>query len=184
MLSLYLAALNSEEKSRFEELYYQHRQTMYNVAYGILKDVQYSEDAVHEAFLSLSRNMQKTTSMNCNQIRSYLIIIVRNAALRILNKLQKEICAETLCDNTPDLQNVEIDVENRSRQQHLIGLLRTLDPKYADVLILRYFFCMKNKEIADVLGISENNVKIRLHRGKIQLKEKIIGEDLRDGAKI
>lgn len=51
MLMIYLSLLDTdEEKSTFEALYYEHRIQMYHIAYGILKDEQLSEDAVHEAF--------------------------------------------------------------------------------------------------------------------------------------
>lgn len=179
MLMMYLSLLDTdEEKSTFEKLYYEHRMRMYHIAYGILKDIQLSEDAVHEAFLSLARNMNKISGRDCIQIRNYLIIIVRNTALRIYNKRRKEICVDEVYAIEPILDNIEIDVEKKDVQERLFQMIKGLDEKYADVLILKYFYDMKNKEIAKEIGISLENVKIRLARGKNLLKEKLAEAEL------
>lgn len=172
MIFLYLSVLDTDdERSKFEKLYDEHKNTLFNVAYKILNDVQLAEDAVHEAFISLAKNMDKIIDRNCIQIRNYLIIIVKNAALRIYNKRKKEVCVEDLSDVMLDLNSVEINVDNKCIQEKLFEMIKDLDYKYADVLILKYFYDMSNKEIAAALGISLENVKIRLIRGKNMLKK-------------
>lgn len=47
-----------------------------------------------------------------------------------------------------------------------------MDPKYGDVLLLKYQFGLQDKEIANSLGITLNNAKIRLFRGKRKLQDK------------
>ncbi len=174
MLGIYLAMLdNPEEESKFEELYNQFKPTLITVAHQILDDMDLAEDAVHDTFLSLARNMKKISGRKCIQIRNYLIIIVRNASYRIYNKRKKEICIEEFEDNIPDLQNIEIDTEDKAEQQKLMALIKTLDEKYADVLILKYFYDLPDKEIARSLGISLENAKIRLYRGKAMIKNKL-----------
>ena len=182
MLGAYLAMLDTpEEESKFEELYNQFKPTLITVAYNILNDMNLAEDAVHEAFLSLARNMDKISNRKCIQIRNYLIIIVRNFSYRIYNKRKKEICEDEIDENIPDLQNVEIDIEEKAEQQKLMELIKTLDEKYADVLILKYFYDLPDKEIARSLGISLENAKIRLHRGKAMLKSKLAEVKSYDG---
>ncbi len=47
----YMMLLDSEEeRSFFENLYREHRQSMYGLAYGILVDTHAAEDAVHTVF--------------------------------------------------------------------------------------------------------------------------------------
>ncbi len=182
MIGFYLTLLDTaEEKSKFEELYQEYKSTLITVAYKILKDMALSEDAVHEAFLSLARNMNKISDRNCIQIRNYLIIIVKNASYRIYNKRKEELCIDDIKETIPDIQNVEIDVEDRESQQRLMTLIKSIDEKYADVLILKYFYDFSDKEIAESLGISLENVKIRLHRGKSMLKCKLSEVDCYDG---
>ncbi len=181
MLGFYLAMLEAEDdKSRFEKLYNEYEAVLFNVANSILKDCQLSEDAVNETFLALARNMNKISDKNCIQIRNYLIIIVKNNALRIYNKYKREINAEGIDETVPDFSDIEIEVESSENQRKLFSLLKNLDEKYGDVLMMKYFYGMRNKEIAEALGITLQNVKIRLHRGKIMLKEKLNKEETYD----
>lgn len=49
--------------------------------------------------------------------------------------------------------------------------LDKLDDLYKIVFIHRYLHDMKNKEIAECLGITEKSVSVRLYRAKLQLQE-------------
>ncbi len=56
----YLSLLDTEEeKSKFEQLYYQYRKLMYLCAWEVLRDEQLAEDAVHEAFIKLTKYLKK-----------------------------------------------------------------------------------------------------------------------------
>ena len=90
MLGIYLAMLdNPEEESKFEVLYKEYRSTMYNHAYGILKDKYLAEDAVHNAFLKLTKNLEKVNEIKCKETRNYLVILVRGAAIDFYNQNKK-----------------------------------------------------------------------------------------------
>lgn len=49
--------------------------------------------------------------------------------------------------------------------------LYRIDPKYRDVIIMRYIDDLQPKEIAKITGESENVVSVRIHRGIKQLRE-------------
>lgn len=58
MLMICLGMMDTqEEKSKFEELYYQYRKLMHWRAKQILTDDMLAEDAVHEAFIKIIRHM-------------------------------------------------------------------------------------------------------------------------------
>ncbi len=185
MLSLYLLLLESvEEQKTFQEIYYSYRSLLYQVANQILKDTWLAEDAVQNAFLSLAKNIKKISGWNCIQIRNYLIIIVRNAALQIYNKNQNEISVEEIPETNTDLHKIEIDIENKDAQKILFTYIKSLDAKYGDVLILKYYYGLRNKEIAKCLKISLENVKIRLVRGKSMIKKLLLKGESIDGKTI
>ena len=107
-------------------------------------------------------------------MRNYLIIIVKNASLRIYNKRKHEICVEEVFEDVPDIHNIEIETENRSSQEALFKIIKSLDDKYSDVLILKYFYELKDREIAEALGVTRETVKIRIIRGKDLIKQKLL----------
>ena len=185
MLGIYLALLTTpEEKSRFEHLYIAYKNVLYNYAYAILNDVQLSEDAVSEAFLILVDHMNKIEGRSDQDARNYLIIIVKNAARAIRNKRKNDLYDEEGLAFVPDSQNIELEAELKDEKQRVYGLIKQLKPMYADVLILKYYYDMKGEEIASSLGITLENVKIRLHRGKAMLKEAMERENEYDGQSV
>lgn len=53
----------------------------------------------------------------------------------------------------------------------ILGLLDKIGTKYQEVIILRYIDGLGPKEIAKVIGESENAVSVRIHRGVRQIKK-------------
>lgn len=177
VLEMYLSLLVSkEEESRFEQIYHQNKNLLYYCAYDILGDVQLSEDAVSEAFLALIQNMDKIAGNDAERTRSYLVIIVRNAARKICRSRKHEVV--TAPQELPDLTSIYLDIHAREAKADLFRLLQSLDEKYADVLLLKYYHHLKDREIAVSLGVSLAAVKSRLARGKRLLAEKLKEEML------
>ena len=114
MLTIFLSALETEdERLSFEEIYNDNKNILYNCAYSILRDEPSAEDAVQDAFVSLARNFEKTKQMERNQIRGYMIIIVRNAAFKLYNKRKREVAAEDIYADEADTSDMTLDVENK-----------------------------------------------------------------------
>lgn len=91
---LYLSLLDTEEeKSKFEQLYYQYRKLMYLCAREILKDDQLAEDAVHEAFIKLTKYVKKINEIKCNKTKRFIVIVVESAAKDIWRK-EKETAVQ------------------------------------------------------------------------------------------
>jgi RNA polymerase sigma-70 factor (ECF subfamily) len=51
------------------------------------------------------------------------------------------------------------------------SLLNALTPAYRTPVILRYWYDMSYKEIADTMGVTESTIKTRLHRARAKLAE-------------
>ncbi len=181
---MFIIALNSFEnesdRESFETIYIENRDRMYHCAYSILKDEPSAEDAVSDSFISLARNFEKLRQMNCNQIRSYLIITVRNASFRIYNSRKREVSTEDIYLDEEDDSDISIDYETDELRKALFSMIQKLDKKYGDVIMLKYFCDLHDKEIAEALEISIENVKIRLHRAKTALKKMLKGSGLCD----
>lgn len=153
-----------------EQLYTKYRYLMYHVAYGILHDHCLAEDAVQAAFLKLSKNNYQISEINCNKTKIFMVIVIRSTALDLYNRKNKHKNISSLeeqiveaADNNPT--PLELIVSNDTIDT-IKDTLQTMTSKYADVLSLRYFYDYTNKEIADLLLISEENVRVRLHRAR------------------
>ena len=153
MLGFYLALLDTaEDKSRFEELYLTYRQDMYKTAFAVLRSPQSAEDAVHEAFMIVIGKLNKISEINCPQTRAYLIIIVKNLALKMYNESKKVIIENIDETEISDGTDLEADIVSKLSAEELKEL-----EMYMELSI---------SETAESLGISYDNAKKRLQRAK------------------
>ncbi len=179
---IYLMMIDTEEDRRkFEILYEKYRYLMIKVAYDILRDKYLAEDAVHETFVKITQNMEKIEGINTQETKRFIIIITKNSALDIYRKrslqIKREIYVDELADNEIPITYIETDLDNR-----ILDILKNLPDTYRDVFLLKYSSKLDNDEIADILGISEGNVRQRISRGKELIREAIKHlEDIDDG---
>ena len=167
MLGFYLAMLDTpEEKSVFEQLYRLYRQDMFKTAYGILKNKYDSEDAVHEAFMRVIKKLTKISEVNCPQTHAYLIIIVKNAALKILEDQNKISTVDIDTLNITDDVDLEEKVISNMEVRRLKSILTKLSDDYYEILFLTIFMEFNVTEISELLDITYVNAKKRLQRAK------------------
>lgn len=170
---IYLSMIESEEdKSKFEQLYITYRQTMFYVANRILKDEYLSEDVVHQAFLRIIDNLDKIDEISCHKTKGFIVVIVENIAIDFYRKRKRE--------NNVSFDEVEIyidDIKNKSDSiiSDIEESILKLPINYSSVFRLKYSQGYSNKEISEILKISEENVRQRLVRGRKRL-EKILEE--------
>lgn len=87
----YFAAIQDKEKrSRLETLYKEHVSCMYKIASRILSDEYLAQDAVQEAFINISNNLEKFHETDCNKTRAFFVIIIRNVSINIYNRRKKQ----------------------------------------------------------------------------------------------
>lgn len=174
MLMLYISMIDSpEEKRKFERIYLAHRQTMYYVAFRILKDAHEAEDAVHQAFLRIIDRLDKINDADCHKTRAYLVVITENAAIDIYRKRKKS--------RTVSYDEMEIYISGNMESDYgekdaIIRAINKLPVNYSVVLKLRYAHGHTDAEIAALLKISEENVRQRISRAKKKLNQLLEGE--------
>lgn len=177
MLSLYLSMLDSSaDKSFIEQLYIEYERELFSAAYPILKNNTDAEDAVHEAFLSVIKNIDKLRTFSCHELRLYMIVIVRNAAKRIYNKRKKlnECDMDEFYDIESDL-NVEEQVLSNISFSEIMWAMKELSDYEYELLYLHVVREYKPRDIAELMGISGDNARQQIHRARMKLI-KILGE--------
>jgi RNA polymerase sigma-70 factor (ECF subfamily) len=157
---------------KLEDLYLNYNRILYKIAYGILKEHQFAQDAVQMTFIRIIENIKKIGEINCNKTKAFVVIICRNISYNIYNKrkhsstLPIDEFDEVMPDNSFDLDEQLI---SRDRLSLLKGKIKLLYEPYADIITLKYIFEYSEKEISKMLDISEQNVRVRLNRAKNSL---------------
>lgn len=79
---IYLSMIESEaDKSLFEQLYIRYKGLMYHIAYRILQNREDAEDAVHQAFVSIAKNIKKITEVDCPKTYGYIVTIIERKSI-------------------------------------------------------------------------------------------------------
>lgn len=164
---IYIALVEGEEdKGKFERIYLSYRQTMFYAANRILKNHHTAEDAVHQAFLRIVDNLDKINEDDCHKTRAFLVVIVEHIAIDIYRNQKRE--------STLSFDEFEIYIGDSSLSEHEITddvftAIASLPVNYSTVLRLKYSQGYENFEIAQILGITEENLRQRISRAKKKL---------------
>lgn len=157
---LYLQMLSSDDdREKFEELYSKYRLLMFSIAKEILKNNEDSEDAVHQAFLSLVRYIDKIESVNSPETQSLVSIITKNKAIDIYRKRTKESCI----DIEEAFMGKQIVLQE---DNNLAQIILGLPPKMRDILLLHYDNGYSTLEISKMLNMKQNTVQKNITRAK------------------
>lgn len=175
----YLSLLETEEqKKNFVEIYGKNRDRMYHTAYGILRQKEEAENAVHDAFLKLADKFGRYERLSGREMGGLCITIARNTAINMLQKQKKSVplrddAMEALYrENKEEKMRFPEEVVIEKEEAELVRrLLKELPAVHHDILVLRYYYRLSVKETARMLGISGNAAQVRLHRAKEKLRE-------------
>lgn len=162
---VYLQTLDdSSDKVKFEQLYLHYRDFMFQVAFRILQNKQDAEDAVHNAFLSIAKNIEKVGEPVGQRTQGYIYIISERKAIDLYRERRRKECNE--------LNENQIGVSYPPPDEHdLVWCITQLPPRYRQTIILKYSHGYSVKEIADILGISHAAASKLDQRAKKKLEE-------------
>lgn len=180
---IYLMLIDSsEDKRKFVLLYEKYRYLMMKIAKDVLRDKYLAEDAVHESFIKVAKNMKKIKDVDAVKTKRYLITITKNTAIdkyRVQDKqMKREVYVDEIEGMSDDIVYNEVDVDNE-----VLQILTNLPVKYRDVFLLKYSNHMSNSEISNLLGISEGTIRQRIARGKKIVEEELVKLEESDDGK-
>ncbi len=173
MFTTYLSLLDGpREKSLVEEIYRNYKNLMFSVSNSILNSPADAEDAVHEAFLRIIKNISKISSADCPKTRAFAVIIVRNIALDMLKKKKHTVSAPAEdFEDVSDLPPAEEEAISELSTELLKDALKRLPKNYFEILTLKIYYGFSEEELGAVLGINSENAGRRLRRARQKLRE-------------
>lgn len=180
-----IASILAGDTHEFHELIRPYERGAYVMALSMLKNEADAEDVAQEAFLKAYRGLGGFRAEA--KFSTWLMSIVLNEArnrLRRKNAVPMESLDEVPGGEThvsPALLRDwrEIPSETLERMEvraMLRDAVATLSPIYREVLLLRDVEEMSVSESAQVLGISQAAVKVRLHRARLMLQKRLAPE--------
>lgn len=149
-------------EEEFIKMVKENKEDFYRVAYSYVKNEQQALDIVGEAVYKGLNSLSRLRERKYMKTWFYRIIINEGIALNRKNK--------NIVYGTQILENIAADEVDKDEILDLYNAIDELSDKYKTVIILKYMKQMKTKEIADILNMNINTVKVRVKRGVDKLK--------------
>ncbi len=166
---LILTFETQDEMAKFDYLYNRYKYLLFSRAWAILRDYMLAEDAVSEAYIRIYRNLHKIEGADTPRSIAFMVTIVKNCALTLLKRNSFEHANEAF-EDTADPYDLEAEVLNGISAQRVYAALDSLDEELKNLFLLKYAYDLSHSEIAAQMGLTENNVTVKLHRTKKKLK--------------
>lgn len=161
--------IEDESKRRYiEDLYFEHRHVMYIVAKALLHDAADAQDAIAQAIENIIPKINEIKTLERFKLRAYIVNTVRNVALAMLARRKRETYipdAEEFDCIAPhsavgDRQSSMADADELARA------LAKLPERERQALQMKYMYEWTDDEMAQVLGVQPDSVRMILSRAR------------------
>ncbi|WP_420601416.1 RNA polymerase sigma factor [Flagellimonas sp.] len=171
----------SGEKELYEILLRRNNQKLFRVIRSYIKDGSEIEDIMQNTYLKAFEKLYQFKHSS-----SYGTWLIRIGINEVLARLREKDKVVNLYQRTSEVkQNIILEIPDKNQlnpekriirneaKQLLEDAIDSLNIKYRTVYMLREIEEMSISEISECLDVSKSNVKVRLHRAKNMLKERL-----------
>ena len=160
--------IESQKDVYFEHLYERYADKVYRKCLSFVKDEAKAEDFTHDIFLKLVLSL--SSYKEHAKFSTWLYSITYNFCVdkvRTSKKLQEVALEENfdgIIDDTEDAELKEIEARRLRETLHQVS------PEERSILLMKYQEDLSIKDIAEMLGVTESAVKMRLKRAKEKVR--------------
>jgi RNA polymerase sigma-70 factor, ECF subfamily len=160
--------LNRGDQLVFIELYDQYYDRVRKFILTLVKDEWVADDLIQETFVRVNKNMD--TVRDPDKISSWIFRIAYNLCQDHFKSMKRSV----LKSSKTTEPSFEIPVMKKIEQQEMGDCVQDkmnmLPESMRTILVLFDIMEFSHKEIAEILSLSEENTKVRLHRARKQFK--------------
>jgi RNA polymerase sigma factor (sigma-70 family) len=176
----------SGDQQAYAGLVNRYQNYVFTLTLRMIKSREDAEEVAQDIFIKAYRSLPNFRGDS--KFSTWLYTIVNTTCITFLRK--KKLDVHSLDDEKHFEVADNIDsgmranqVEQKSRATMVTSAISLLNPDDAEVITLFYKAEQSLEEIAQVLGIEMNTAKVRLHRARTRLKEKMqlhFSEEVKD----
>lgn len=175
------------DSDSFREIYQKYQPQLLRFLQHKLPTTADAEDMLSDVFLKTWEYLQTTPSVE--HLRALLYKIARNNVATFYQRRDRHGVPVELNEQTIALYDEKQATYQQHEDAELPGLsidlikrwVRMLDGDYRDVLHMRYFDELPIREIAEIIGKTENNTRVILHRALNVLRERYENQRTQNG---
>ena len=165
-----LAKITKGNKHAFGILYQRYLDQIYNyIFFQVQGNKQEAEDLTEEVFLRCFQVVMEKTEKNKN-FRALVYTIARNLIIDSYRANKNEIDIDNIEISSNEVWNPEETLEKSQLSKLLSEAIKDLRPNLQEVIILRYVLELDTDEIAEIMDISHNYVRVLQYQALQSLK--------------
>jgi RNA polymerase sigma-70 factor (ECF subfamily) len=156
----------------FEVLMRRHNRKLYRAVRSVLRNEDEIEDVMQQAYVSAFQHLDQFAERS--SFSTWLIRIGVNEALARLRRDRRfvdDAGGDVVAERRSHERGPEARAADGELRRALEDAIDGLAPAYRTVFVLREIEDVSTEETADVLGLSVEAVKVRLHRARKQLRD-------------
>lgn len=164
------------DQQAYAQLVGRYQNFVFTLAMRMLKNREDAEEVAQDVFVKAYRAL--ADFRGASKFSTWLYTIVNSSCLSFLRKKKQELHSldnERVFEQADSLDSgmAANQVEQKSRQVMVTKAIALLAPDDAEIITLFYKAEQSLDEIAQILRIEPNTAKVRLHRARTRLKEKM-----------
>ena len=167
------------DSAAFRDLYRHYFPGVYAYVSYRVGRVQDTEDLVSNIFLKAIEGLARFQWRNQGSFAAWLFAIAHNQVSDYYRQSHR-VTEPVLLDELPEMKANGLlpadAVLQKAKFAHLRRLIGTLSPRRQEIITLRFFGGLRNREIASLLGLDERTVASHLCRGLEDLHRKYVDE--------
>ncbi len=152
-------------------LFERYHRALFAFLYHSTGQAAHSEDLVQTVFYRMLKYRHTFTEVG--EYRTWMYHLARNVLIDAAKKNQRMVYQADVTAMSEKMISepaADSQLEKKQESENLHAALAKLSPEYREVLVLSRFQELSYQEIADILGTSEGNIKVRVHRAMKELK--------------
>lgn len=163
----------SGDRDALEALLERHQAQVYRFGMKMCRDPEDAKDVLQDTLLAMARGVRDFRG--ASSIATWLFTIARSYCIKKRRKSKFAPPAERSLDEARDVhdpaKSAEDALAGKQVESALEQAIARLDPASREVLILRDIEGLSAKEVAEVVGLTVQAVKSRLHRARLAVRE-------------
>lgn len=167
-----------ENAPSFEELIMENETKIFNLIYGMTGDYHLAQDLTQDSFLKAFQAKQSFNGQA--KFSTWLYRIAVNATIDYQRKtcVRKEKPTEEIAVNGTNDQDPDQKCQKKAIKDILFKLISQLPDEHREIFTLREINGCSTKEVAEILNISTDLVKWRLHKARTTLRKSLTNSNL------
>jgi RNA polymerase sigma-70 factor (ECF subfamily) len=170
------------DRRALDELLTRHQRRVYRFGLKMCRDPEDAKDILQETLLAAARTVKDFRG--ASSVSTWMYTIARSFCIKKRRRSKFAPAEETSLDQRePGAEARQVADPGRTPDESLAGrqieqaletAIGRLDPMYREVLVLRDVEGLTAPEVAEIMGLSVEAVKSRLHRARVAVREAMV----------